>query len=154
MLSPSPSFSTGGGGSLPGSKSVRVLSAAPRTVAKCFVSRRGGGAGASDGESGVSWMEDVEEKGGGVFLSPATDRCGVSSCRRRGVAGWVPISLHREGKGKKFGGLSCCVLSLVAARVSPVVCLLQSCLLRELLLSTAPEVWSCRVRGLIRPLPV
>lgn len=28
-----------------------------------------------------------------------------------GWAGWVVISLHRKGEGKKFGGLSCCVLS-------------------------------------------
>lgn len=75
-----------------------------------------------------------------MFLSPATDSGGVGSCRRRGVMGWVPIDLHWVGEGKALAVFSLSLsLSLVAARVSSVVCLQQSCLLRELLPSPGPR---------------
>lgn len=147
MLSPSPSSTSGGGCSPARSKSVSVICSAtdfsPNALHLVAV-------GASDGESGVSWMEDVEEKGGGgVFLSPATDSFGVSSCRRRrGVGGYQFAS---EG-GKVWRALLLCSLSLWWQRGYPVVCLLQSCLLRELLPSTE-GLWSCGWRGLSRPLP-
>lgn len=105
MLSPSPSST---GCSPARSKSVSVICSAtdfsPNALHLVAV-------GASDGESGVSWMEDVEEKGGGgISRQLRTVVVSVPAGGGEGWAGWVAISLHR--KGEKFGGLSCCVLSL------------------------------------------
>lgn len=72
-----------------------------------FPPLRGGGTGASDGESGVSWMEDVEEKEG------------VCSSRQlRTVVVLVPADGGVNGMGANRSALgwgresSRCVLSL------------------------------------------